>query len=177
MLIKGEMMDKSEWILANPCKSCSMSGKSECWDKCNRDKEPARKLLEYLIPMIGNNSVYNEKRIVPQLNKMLKQLDEENDDDALCDSSCELYDGRVCDCKGNCNRRQAWLKEKELLDRAVSVDPEVWFDENIEEAITDCNKGWIEWIEKFISYSESGEKESIGILWKQWQERKRSIGQ
>ena len=31
-------------------------------------------------------------------------------DDSLCDSTCELYDGRICDVASNCNRRQAWKK-------------------------------------------------------------------
>jgi hypothetical protein len=38
---------RPEWMQANPCKSCSMSGRAEC-QECNRDKEPVKELLKYL---------------------------------------------------------------------------------------------------------------------------------
>jgi hypothetical protein len=44
------VISQSDWTPGNPCKGCAMNGKyGECHEACNRDKEPARKLLEYLI--------------------------------------------------------------------------------------------------------------------------------
>ena len=34
--------------------------------------------------------------------------------DSWCDSTCELYDGRMCDVASNCNRRQLWKKSLEI---------------------------------------------------------------
>jgi hypothetical protein len=39
-------------------------------------------------------------------------LKEHNDAmNILCDPTCQLYDGRMCDCKDICERRRRWLKE------------------------------------------------------------------
>ena len=46
---------------------------------------------------------------------------------------------------------------------------------NLREVVKIVNKNWIEWIEKFISYSEEGRKESIAILWEQWEKRKKEV--
>jgi hypothetical protein len=94
-------MNKSEWMPVN-----------------GEQKAGQRKLLEYLVgqsikyPMkIGDATI--QCVVLSQFVEILKELSGENNDDALCDSSCELYDGRICDCKRNCNRRQVWLRDKD----------------------------------------------------------------
>ena len=71
------------------------------------------------------------------------------------------------------------LEENRLKNYSKPQQPERTIEDDVNsqiiEAIAVRDKWWVGQIEKFISYSEHGEKESIGILWKQWQSLKQSI--
>jgi len=62
----------------------------------------------YSMTLCGLNVPHDESTAVSQDVTCKECLPK---DAALCDPTCQLYDGRLCDCKDVCQQRQRWLKE------------------------------------------------------------------
>ena len=121
----------------------------------------------------------------------IKQISDDLDR-SLCDPTCQLYDGRLCDIASNCERRRDWkvvtnsrlLSEKEIDDITETGDTlDEFAIKLIKAQLSKTDEEWMAWFEGICTKHEADNPDGFDQViqmrmdcFECWEERKKEIG-